>query len=91
MLWLSWRKWPAGVSCVRLEGPTAVLDWGTFGWVVHYLSAGSLAAASTLAVAHKRRDFPRFRASLMAYAIIPDLFVALKQHGMRAFKVRLRR
>jgi hypothetical protein len=54
-----------------------MLDWGMLGWVAHHLSAVTLAAVFALAVAHKLRDFRRFQASLMAYEIIPDLFIRL--------------
>ncbi len=40
-------------------------------WVAYMTASGLLAAVFALSVRHKIRDFPRFRASLLGYALLP--------------------
>ena len=44
-------------------------------WVVHKVAVGTIACVFALALYHKARDFPRFRASLEAYGIVPGFLV----------------
>jgi hypothetical protein len=46
-------------------------------WVMHQIGVGTLVVVFMLAVLHKMRDFTRFRASMRAYEIIPDMFLVL--------------
>ena len=46
-------------------------------WVMHQIGVGTLVVVFMLAVSHKMRDFTRFRASMRAYEIIPDMFLGL--------------
>jgi hypothetical protein len=48
---------------------------GMWEWVVHKVAAGTIACVFALALYHKVRDFPRFRASLDAYGIVPSFLV----------------
>ncbi len=44
---------------------------------MHKVAAGTIACVFALALYHKARDYPRFRASLEAYGIIPGFLVPL--------------
>ena len=41
------------------------------GWVIHMTATGTLIAVFGLSLHHKLRRFPRFRASLAAYGLLP--------------------
>jgi len=40
-------------------------------WIVHQVATGILAVVFALALVHKLRGYPRFRASLEAYGLVP--------------------
>jgi hypothetical protein len=67
--WTALRSGESGES----EGkPGATAMWE---WVVHKVAAGTIACVFALALYHKGRDFPRFRASFEAYGIVPSFLV----------------
>lgn len=45
------------------------------GWVLYMTATGTLVAVFGLSVHHKLRSFARFKASLAAYGLLPELFV----------------
>lgn len=45
-------------------------------WVIHQTGVGVLIVVFGLAVSHKLRNYPRFRASVAAYEMVPEAFVA---------------
>ena len=46
-------------------------------WIVHYIATGTLAVVFALALGHKLRGYARFRASLQAYGIVPELLLGI--------------
>jgi hypothetical protein len=45
-------------------------------WVIHQIGVGVLIVIFALAVWHKLRHYPRFRAAVAAYDMVPEAFVA---------------
>jgi hypothetical protein len=46
-------------------------------WIVHYVATGTLTVVFALALSHKLRSYPRFRASLQAYGIVPIFLLGI--------------
>lgn len=56
-------------------------------WVIHKVAAGTIACVFALALYHKARNFPRFRASLAAYGIVPGFLVPIAAPLVMGFEV----
>lgn len=48
-----------------------------FDWFLHQVATGTLAVIFALALSHKLRGYARFRASLQAYAIVPEVLIGV--------------
>ena len=47
------------------------------GWILYMTGMGTLALVFAISVSHKLRNYARFKASLAAYRLVPEAFLAL--------------
>jgi hypothetical protein len=68
-------------TCPATGGNSGDLDGkdttDMLAWIIHYVATGTLAVVFALALSHKLRSYPRFRASLQAYGIVPEFLLGI--------------